>query len=670
MSPPNRALRYLAISGIVVAGIVVLVVFLPWNVLRGPLADYLSHKLERTVAIANLAVELGWTTRVQIDDMTIANAEWSTDQPMAASKRVVLWFTPGSLLRGEPVKAQLVDANVLLERNANGQDNWHLGSDAPAPRIGNVVIENGSVRFRDTKERADLRLQLQSVIATGADHQTLRFDGRGTWHGEAVQVEGKSLGLAQLQDIDAPYRMMLNVRAGRTSLNFDGTVVPAETENLRGALRVQGPDLSKLYPLVPAPLPWTPPYNLAGELVHTKGRGSWEFLGMKGTVGESDLKGNVRIDVSKPRSMLTADLTSARFDSRDLGGILGLPPGDPAQRAQTAEQQAETTRRMFSYRVLPDKPLELAKLRAHDAEVTFRGTSVKWSALPLDNLTARLKLKDGVLSFQPLDFGIADGHVIANIKVDVTQVTAKAEGEFEARNVELKRLFPKLASPNGTAGRFGGRAHFKTQGNTVAEMLAAADGDAAVIMRGGEASTLQLVLTNLDLARAAQLLLRGDETAEIRCAVGSLHAKGGIMTPDLFEVDTSAVVISGEGNVDFRDEKYDLALKAKSKRPSLLALRGPIVIGGTFKTPVVGPAVGPVAARTGAAVGLGMLAPPLALLPLIDFGGASDLDCKALMEQARINTATTQRIGRPLGANTPASSRAKLAQEKEAAQRR
>ena len=130
------------------------------------------------------------------------------------------------------------------------------------------------------------------------------------------------------------------------------------------------------------------------------------------------------------------------------------------------------------------------------------------------------------------------------------------------------------------------------------------------------------------------------------------------------------MVISGEGNIDFRDEKYDLALKAKSKRPSLLALRGPIVIGGTFKTPVVGPAVGPVAARTGAAVGLGMVAPPLALLPLIDFGGASDLDCKALMEQARINTATTQRIARPPGANTTASSRAKSVRKKELAQQR
>src|SRR4029453_3034689 len=123
-----------------------------------------------------------------------------------------------------------------------------------------------------------------------------------------------------------------------------------------------------------------------------------------------------------------------------------------------------------------------------------------------------------------------------------------------------------------------------------------------------------LVLTNLDLARAAELMLRGDETAEIRCAVGSLHAQRGVMTPDLFVIDTSAVVITGEGTVDFRDEKYDLALKAKTKRPSLRALRGPVGMHGTFKTRVVGPAMGPVAARVGAAIGLGAVAPPLALL--------------------------------------------------------
>jgi uncharacterized protein involved in outer membrane biogenesis len=105
-------------------------------------------------------------------------------------------------------------------------------------------------------------------------------------------------------------------------------------------------------------------------------------------------------------------------------------------------------------------------------------------------------------------------------------------------------------------------------------MAAALDGDAALLMRGGEASTLQLVLTNLDLARAAALLLRGDEAAEIRCAVAAVHVQQGILKPDFLVIDTSAVVISGEGSVDLRNEKFDLELTAKSKQPSLLALRG------------------------------------------------------------------------------------------------
>jgi len=651
-APQHLAWRYFAIGAGIVGVLALLVVLFPWNALRGPLAHYASARFDRPVAIdGDLAVDLGWTTRVQIDGVSIANVAWAKEQPMVAAKRVILWFTPMALLKAEPTRAQLIDTRVSLEKNADGEDNWHLGHITPS-RIGNVDVDRGTVRFRDAKERADITLELQTVAPAGERAAALRISGRGSFHGEAVQVDGESLGLAQLQDTNDPYRLKLDIKAGRTVANFDGTVVPSNTDDVHGVLRVQGPDLSKLYPVIPAPLPWTTAYNLAGELSHTKGL--WDLRGIKGTVGESDLKGDVRIDVSKPRTLMTADLTSARFDSKDLGGFVGLPPSDNAKVAPTAEQQSEKRKRAVSARALPDKPFELAKWREHDADIKFRGTSVKWSAIPLDNLTTHLMLKDGVMRLEPLDFGIADGHVVANIVIDASRETPKAQGEVEARNVELKRIFPKLASPNGTAGRFGGRAHFKAEGKSVAAMMASLDADAAVIMRGGEASTLQLVLTNLDLARAAELLLRGDETAEIRCAVGSLHAQTGVMTPDLLVVDTSAVVIAGDGSVDFREEKYDLALKAKSKKPSLLALRGPIVIGGTFKTPVVGPAIGPVAARVGAAIGLGAVAPPLALLPLIDFGGAKDVDCRALMEQARVDTATTGRIARPARAKVAA----------------
>jgi uncharacterized protein involved in outer membrane biogenesis len=410
-------------------------------------------------------------------------------------------------------------------------------------------------------------------------------------------------------------------------VDFDGTVVPSDTENVQGNLAIAGPDLSKLYPVVPTPFPWTPKYRLEGKLSHTDG--TWHFADFKGVVGSSDLAGTISVHTEGERPATKAQLVSRRFDYNDLGGFVGLPPGKRA-----VEQRNRT-----STHALPDKPLDLRKLREHDVDIQFRGESVKWGRIPLDNLKSHLVLKNGVLKLAPADFGLAGGHVVLDLAVDTSKDVPQARGEVTVRNVELKRLFPDLASPRGTAGRVGGRAKFVTAGNSVADMMGAADGELALIMRGGEASTLALVLTNLDLARAAELILRGDQTSEIRCAVASLRAQDGVMTPDLFVVDTSAVLITGEGSIDFGDERYDALLRAKSKKMSLIALRGPIVVQGTFKEPVVRPAIGPVALRVGAAIGLGAIAPPLALLPLIDFGGAPDVDCRSLMQTARSTAA-------------------------------
>ncbi len=651
----SRYPRYALIAAALVAALALAIALFPWHVLRGPLASYASYRLQRDVTIGDLDVALGRITRVQLDDVAIGNAAWSSDPRMAQASRMVLFFSVGALLKAEPDYMQLAEPDVLLERNAEGAANWRFDVDGTPlwPAVTAIDIDRGIVRYRDPALRADLRVSLQTQ-ATEGEPSSLRFSGRGKLRGEAVELEGRSQGLVALRRVGDPYLLVVDARSGRTAVKFDGTIVPGDPENVRGTLQVRGPDLSLLYPIVPAPLPWTPAYSLTGELAHAKG--AWTFRRFKGVVGDSDLSGDVEINVSTPRAKTTADLASARFNYKDLGGFVGLPPGEPLSHLQTAEQQ-EAQRRAVSSRVLPQKPFDIAKLREYDADVRFHGTSVKWGDVPMDNLVAHLTLQDGVLHFDPLDFGIADGHVVSNVVMDVNHRPTQAQGQVQARNVELKRIFPRLGAPQGSAGRIGGRARFRTEGDSVAQLFAAMDGEAAVSMRGGETSTLALVMTNLDLARAATLLLKGDETAEISCAVAALHANAGVVQPDLLVIDSTAEVITGEGTVNFREERYDLRLKGDSKRASLLALRGPIVIGGTFKTPTVGPALGPLAARVGASVGLGALAPPLAILPLIDLGDAADVDCRAVDEEARVRTGTTERIvrgpGAPSGAKSP-----------------
>jgi uncharacterized protein involved in outer membrane biogenesis len=640
----SRVRRYTVVSLGVLALVALLIAFFPWNLLRSPIASIASTRLQRAVAIGHLDVDWGSPTRITLDDVTIGNSEWSNAQPMATFPRVVFSFRIPSLIRMTPDVVLLTRPDVLLERSASGEANWRFDDAAghAGAAFGAVDVDNGRVRYRDALLPASVDATLQTD-ATGS--RPLKFAGRGTLRGDPFEIEGTSEGIAELRRVNAPYHLAIKARAGATSMTFDGTAVPASLENAEGTLHLKGPDLSRLYPIVPSPLPWTPPYDLSGNLRHAQGQ--WIFRGIKGTVGDSDLAGDFTVDVSTKRHSTTAEFTSRRMNYKDLGGFIGLPPGESSRSLRTVEQQQEARRRAATNRVLPERPFTLGRLRDHDVDVKFRGTSVTWGTIPIDQVVTHIVLKDGVMRFEPLDFGIADGHVVSNITLDATKDVPTAHAKIEARNVELKRIFPKLASPNGSAGRFGGRAQFRAQGRSVAELFASAEGEAAVAMRGGESSTLRLVLTNIDLARAAQLLIGGDETAAIHCAVGAFHAKSGVLTPDLFVVDTSAELITGTGSIDFRTEQYDLHLKADSKTPSILALKGPVVIGGTFKAPSVHPEMGPLMARIGASVGLGALAGPLALLPLIDLGDAPNADCKALYQDARVQAGTTDRVARP-----------------------
>jgi hypothetical protein len=639
----SRAPRYTIVSIGAVAILLLIVLVFPWDLFRGPIASIVGSRLQRPVTIGHVAVHWGAPTRIQLDDMVVGNATWSATQPMATFPTMILSFRLLSLLRMTPDAVQLVRPDVLLERNAAGEANWRFDDAAghTGAAFGAIFVDHGVVRYRDAMLPASVDATLQTDRTPA---QALQFEGRGTLRGDPFQIEGTSGAVAELRRVNAPYRLVLRARAGATAVAFDGTAIPSNLENVEGALHLKGPDLSKLYPIVPSPLPWTPPYDLAGSLRHADSQ--WIFRDIKGTVGESDLAGNFTVDVSTDRHRTIADLTSRKLNYRDLGGFIGLSPGDPAHTERTAEQRRAAERHAASGRVLPDRPFNLTRLRNHDVDVRFKGTNVKWESIPFDQVVTHIVLKDGVMRIDPLDFGIADGHVVSNITLDATRDVPSAQARIEARNVELKRIFPQLASPQGSAGRFGGRAQFRAKGGSVGELFASADGEGAVAMRGGEASTLRLVLTNIDLARAASLLIGGDETAAIRCGVAAVHAKNGVLTPDLFVVDTSAELITGTGSVNFVDEKYDLHLKASSKTASILALKGPIVIGGSFKTPTVRPEIGPLVARIGAAVGLGVVSGPLALLPLIDLGDAKDADCKALYQDARVATGTTERLVR------------------------
>ena len=283
----NRAARYTAIALGVLAVVALVVILFPWNVLRGPLASFASTRLDRPVAIGRLDVNPGWRTQVVLEGVTIGNAAWSDTQPMATFPQIVLTFRLPALFRLTPTTTRLVEPDVLLEKNDDGAANWDFGGDrddsgrSAAATIGSIDIDRGRVRYVDPTLDATIESSLQTIPPQGDGKQMLEFSGKGTLRGEPFEIAGRSQGIAELRNIDQPYGLMLNARAGKTRVAFDGTVVPAEIQSVKGSLHVQGPDLSQLYPR-----------NEAGNAAHSRrtivvAAGGAPLVGATRTVAEA-----------------------------------------------------------------------------------------------------------------------------------------------------------------------------------------------------------------------------------------------------------------------------------------------------------------------------------------------------------------------------------------------
>src|SRR5690606_16637310 len=90
-------------------------------------------------------------------------------------------------------------------------------------------------------------------------------------------------------------------------------------------------------------------------------------------------------------------------------------------------------------------------------------------------------------------------------------------------------------------------------------------------------------------------------------------------------------IVTMDGTVSLKKETLDLDIRPQNKTLRVLTLRSPLYAKGTFKNPDVGVQPGPIAARAGAAVALGVIAAPLAaLVPLLNVGTGEEGACSAL----------------------------------------
>ncbi|MEJ0020171.1 MAG: AsmA family protein [Acetobacteraceae bacterium] len=633
----RRALIWLVSLGAPVLAIVVVALVWGWDLLIPLVERSASAALGRPVTIAHLHISPGRIVRITAEDVVVGNPPDWEGEPLARVPRLTVDADAWAYIRNRDLVVPLVVVErpvVLATQTANGGTNYQLqlaSSTGPGAQIGEVRIEEGRAQVRLAKLQADFQLQI-ATGSTGDAGSQLIVDARGTY--AAQPIAGRLVGgaLLSLRDADHPWPVDLRLRNGPTSVTLNGTLMNPLT--LAGAslkLQLAGPDMSLLEKLVGLPIPRTPNYEVTGQLEFADGR--IRFRDFSGRMGNSDLAGTIDVDPAKDPPQMTAKLRSRSVDLADLGGFIGSTPGRVGTAGQSPAERAEVAKAEASPRFLPDAAISVPKLHWADIHLEYVGQHILGRAMPLDQLSVVLDVVNGQVTVHPISFAVGSGRIRGNIALTPDQNAVHAKADVEFQRIDVARLMAATQVFNG-AGTISGTADIDGVGASLGQILGNGSGGLRVGMMGGDLSALLVNLSGLQFGKAILSALGLPTRTPVECFIGDLGLRNGTATIQALVLDTGEAVVEGRGSVNLKDESVHLQVRAEAKHFTIGSLPAPINVDGTLKNPSIMPGA-ELLARGGAAAGLGIAFPPLALLPTIQFGTGDDNRCEYLMGRAK-----------------------------------
>ena len=331
---------------------------------------------------------------------------------------------------------ELSGPDISLARLRDGTNNWTFPQKDPTDTktrwsfsVHQLVVRKGRLGYSDATQDLDLTARVDTLpedtamapphaaassaasadFASGSPRYGVRFDVTGTLGKARIEGHGKAGSVLTLRDKEVNYPLQFTAKAGSVGTAVQGILAnPGALSGMDFQVMLKGASMADLYPLTGLVLPNTPAFQTQGRLQGSlqPGRAVWNYRDFTGTVGQSDLHGNLRFVSGAPRGKLSGAITSNQLRLADLGPVLGT--------ATTAKAPAGR-----NGRVLPNAAFATDRWSNMDMDLKFSGQRViRPDSLPLEDLSVHAVLDDAVLRLEPLHFGVAKGQIESKLVLD------------------------------------------------------------------------------------------------------------------------------------------------------------------------------------------------------------------------------------------------------------
>jgi AsmA family protein len=573
-----------------------------------------------------------------------ASAKRAASKPMHLPLVHVLVIRSGRLSARDETRKITFDGTVVA-----GEES---GSAAGLPSHTAEVAKARAMRRGASPGSAE-----QQASRVAADTGTgFKLLGKGALNDKpfTLSVSGGPLVWAEKHK---PYPFDVRMIAADIRLNARGVVPhPFDLGQLEMTLSLSGNDLADGYYLTGLALPNTPPYSISGHL-HSTGA-KFELTGVQGRLGASDIQGRVTVKLDAPHPNLDADLSSHVLNLADLGPTFGGGAPSAAEEAQeqhgnghpTAATAKHALTKVLTHSItgkaatagagqflLPTAQLQVDRLRGMDATFRYHADEIKDQNLPLKKVDLQLRLQNDVLRIDPFAFTLPEGELGGTVSIDVHGPVPTEQLDIRVTHVQLAQFHTKGTTKPPFEGTLVGRLRLNGSGDSVHAFASNANGTISFVVPHGEIEQAFAEFAGIDAAHGLGLVLKkNQQQTDLRCGIADFDANNGIAKVRQVVFDTQVVIITGNGDVDLRNENLALQLTGRPKKLRIGVLRTPIEIRGTLLHPAVGVKGSKLAAQGAAAAILGVVGTPLAAIAaFVDPGLNKNADCQALLADAK-----------------------------------
>ena len=299
----------------------------------------------------------------------------------------------------------------------------------------------------------------------------------------------------------------------------------------------------------------------------------WKIDALRGTIGRSRLTADLIVD-SGTRTRIDGKVVAQTLDFDDFASA--------RDRAR-----ARATEAAIGERVLPGTRIALDRLAKLDVAVRIDAARLLSSGgpSPFTSLHGRAVLDDRRLTLDPLAVGLTAGTMTGTALVDDRGTAPRLTLDLTVKGSTIQALF----TPDGTIqGPFAARLRLAGSGDTVRAALAKADGSAGFAVPTGTVRRDYATYLGGDVLGSVGVAVSGGQArVPLRCLVGRFRAANGVLTPDPLVLDNALSRGDGGGRITLSDERLDLVLNGRSKKPGPLVSTAPARVFGTLSQPKI-----------------------------------------------------------------------------------